>query len=364
MLETNASPFKTPVSPDKHFKWMLGMYVAMCSVYLFIAPDAMWNDGGKPCLVVAAGIVVVYKLLGYGIRKKASKRFLEGCRLALFVLCAAGIPIFFDGSNVVNRARYAVQGDAMLNDEALLNFDEALLGWVWPRGQVSLFLDSSSLIGPTSMLGYFYTEILQVFYTSYYLWGNGLGLYLAFKYFYPMLYLGLDRGAYQVKQWKEIQMFLTAWSGAFLLNFALNLLVPAVSPRIYLQEQYTNELHGFLIADTLRSALKNAAANSFSAFPSGHCGLSWLTYFLAKRMKFKTFSKMAMAAAILITAATQVLRYHYIADAFAATVLVWFGLKFGGFDTEAKYLSLTELAPATNGKKSATTATIEMLESV
>ncbi len=39
-------------------------------------------------------------------------------------------------------------------------------------------------------------------------------------------------------------MFLTGWLGTFLLNFALNLTFPAVSPRIYLADEYQFEIKG------------------------------------------------------------------------------------------------------------------------
>ena len=39
--------------------------------------------------------------------------------------------------------------------------DEALLGWAFPRGQLSLFLDTNELIGVTTPIGMLMAEVLQ-----------------------------------------------------------------------------------------------------------------------------------------------------------------------------------------------------------
>jgi hypothetical protein len=50
----------------------------------------------------------------------------------------------------------------MLNDDALLSMDDALLGWAFPKGQISLWLDTNEYIGVTSTIGILYTEVLHV----------------------------------------------------------------------------------------------------------------------------------------------------------------------------------------------------------
>jgi hypothetical protein len=37
--------------------------------------------------------------------------------------------------------------------------DEALLGWAFPRGQLSLWLDTNEYIGVTTTIGMLYTEV-------------------------------------------------------------------------------------------------------------------------------------------------------------------------------------------------------------
>ena len=115
------------------------------------------------------------------------------------------------------------------------------------------------------------------------------------------------------------------------------MIFPAVSPRIHIRLQYVNEIRGFWIADSLRSAIQGAAANTFSAFPSGHCGLSWLVPIFAHRMGYRTYRLLTIIAAVLITSATLVMRYHYFADFLFSLLIVYFSAWFGGFHTQQCY---------------------------
>ncbi len=84
------------------------------------------------------------------------------CRLLLYVLLATGPGVYYDGSNQALRPRYAQEGSDMLYDGFLVQLDEALVGFLWPFGQLALWLDQSPLIGPASFVGRCYTEVLQV----------------------------------------------------------------------------------------------------------------------------------------------------------------------------------------------------------
>jgi len=246
--------------------------------------------------------------------------------------------MFYDGSNVVQRYRYDLFGAKMLYDNHLVGLDESLLGWLCPRGQLALCLDSHPLIGVSTTFGAIAAEILQLMYVSYYFWGNGLGVWLALEYFYGVIIKNKDNTPKNRRiHWRRIQMFVCAWVGGFLLNFIINMIFPAVSPRIHLSSHYKNEIRGFFFADTLRSMIAGAAAKTFSAFPSGHCGLSWLVPILAHRMKYKRFTQITIVAAILITMATLFLRYHYFVDFLFSTVVIAFASWFGGFHTQAAY---------------------------
>lgn len=136
-------------------------------------------------------------------------------------------------------------------DSTLLNLDKTLLGRFFPEGQLALWADQSNWIGPYSFLGRCVTEILQLLYFSYYIWGNALVIYMGLDYFYSIYKNGWRHDSHR---WRKIQMLLLCFVGTYLLNFSINFLFPAVSPRIYLADRYENELRGFWIGDLMRHA--------------------------------------------------------------------------------------------------------------
>ena len=66
--------------------------------------------------------------------------------------------------------------------------DEAIWGWLWPKGQMALWLDTQMSFGVTTQVGRMYAELFQILYVSYYFWGNAIGIFLAYKYFYFCVY--------------------------------------------------------------------------------------------------------------------------------------------------------------------------------
>jgi len=332
----------------RHFAYLLCCVIFMTLLVAYINPIGLLGVMGAPMCTLWCVLLVTVTLINAN-QERLESPSADWTRLLQFLLFASAVIIFFDGTNIANRARYAREGKALLHDEMLLRMDTALLGWAFPKGQISLWLDTNTVIGVTSTIGILCTEVLQVMYASYYLWGNGLGAWLAFQYFYRMLYLKQAKTARRSDrvEWRRIQMFLTAWLGTFLFNFLLNLAVPAVSPRIYIATDYKNEVRGVFFANLIRRALTSAASNTFSAFPSGHCGLSWLTAYIGYRIGYRQFFRASFAAAITITTATLCLRYHYFVDMLFATVLLGFGVWLGGFITQPLYdQSIT--ATATN----------------
>ena len=276
-------------------------------------------------------------------------------RVSLIVTLTVAAGIYFGGSNQVARFRYELYGDAMLWDATLLHSDTLLWGWILPQGQLALWLDANEWMGPTTLVGNVYAEILQIMYASYYLWGNAMAVYLLLQY---VVSCWTRTGRFQTilsrietsvvgdttspnltpeQHWRRLMMFSTAWTGTYILNFTINLMVPAVSPRIYLAQEYQHDIEGLYFCHRIRSALKGAAANSFSAFPSGHCGLSWLSAVLAHRFGFRRYAKVVRGAAVLITLATIVLRYHYFVDALSATLLLAFGMAAGNLYRQSAF---------------------------
>lgn len=140
-------------------------------------------------------------------------------------------------------------------------------------------------------------------------------------------------------------MFATAWVGTFVMNHLVNLCFPAMSPRIFIADQFQNELRGVWLLGVFRNAVTKAAASTYSAFPSGHCGLSVLAAILSFRIGLhKSYSYLVLLTTVLIVLATQVLRYHYFVDFLFSLPLVCFGTWMGGFhDKEVYQRSLTEM---------------------
>jgi hypothetical protein len=149
-------------------------------------------------------------------------------------------------------------------DSTLLHLDRTILGGFFPEGQLALWADGSTWIGPDSFLGRSVTEVLQLLYFSYYIWGNALVIYMGLDYFYACFKNGWrhDKG-----RWRKIQMLLLCFVGTYLLNYSVNFIFPAVSPRIYLADRYQNELRGFWIGDLMRYVLPRPIAR-FPSFSS------------------------------------------------------------------------------------------------
>jgi membrane-associated phospholipid phosphatase len=130
-------------------------------------------------------------------------------------------------------------------------------------------------------------------------------------------------------------MAMAAWLSTYIINFWLNLLIPAVSPRIYIEHKYSGELTGFGIANAFRSLIKSQSKGSYGAFPSGHVASSWIAGFVSVKY-FKTYGKISLFSAVMITLATVYLRYHYFVDVIGAIPLVFFGMFYGGYWPEPK----------------------------
>lgn len=294
------------------------------------------SRGAPICSVWSLALLLVTLLNLYAEQRDRSALF-EWTRGIQFVLAMLSVLIYYDGSNVVNRYRFANRGEAMLYDPQLLAMDEALLGWLYPRGQLALYLDTQTTIGVTSLFGRIYAEMFQILYISYYFWGNAIGVWLAFQYFYYSVWRK-NKDTKKRMQWRRIQMFVSAWVGGFVLNHLINLCFPAMSPRIFIAESFKNELKGVWMLEKLRGAVTGAAANTYSAFPSGHCGLSILAAILSFRIGLaKWYSYLVLLTTVLIVLATQVLRYHYFVDFLFSLTIVSFGAWLGGFHEKELY---------------------------
>ena len=340
---------------ERHFSYLILLLLINTLIYIFISPNItlfltpLTSAGSAICnyhtLLIFSFIYIIYfsqlsennkylQFSGFNILAELTKT-------GLFLALMLSLLTFYKGSNHVQYLRFLEYSKTTGNskefvwDSILVNIDTQLLPF-FPKGQISLYLDTDSSMGITSTIGKIYSEILQIFYISYYLWGNILGAYLTYYY-----YLNITQKFQKRIIYRLILMFLTCWIGGFIFNIMLNLIFPAVSPRIYLE--YQNEIQGYYFCQIIRNNLHSVAENTFGAFPSAHCSLSWIVPILTYRMNMKLYTLISFSCAILISISTLVMRYHYFIDFIAGFVVVFTSCWFGGFLTHKGFIKSLEL---------------------
>ncbi|EGG17758.1 phosphoesterase [Cavenderia fasciculata] len=243
--------------------------------------------------------------------------------------CAIGlglcIPSFFNATGQV------VLGiDLHLWDTDLFRGDKTLMGWVFPLGQLGLFVQDSSWFGPSSFIGRLSTEIFQISYISYYIWGYFMEIYILYKLWRASLSSDLEERK-TISLWDQrLKMFICSWISTYFVCFSINLMFPAESPRVFLQGYYDTKLVGFGFAGWIRGLIDQGATGSFGSFPSGHIATSWAVAFASYKI-IPTYGYVSATAAFLITIATMYLRYHYFVDFLCAVPVAFVCVMYGGF---------------------------------
>lgn len=319
---------------ERHFSYLICLIFIISGICSLYTP-LHWKS--HICSVWSILILSLIYLIYYINSNFGEHRvFVEILKFGIFLFLMLTIVIFYLGVNSIQKLRYDAD-NTIIWDPYLIQYDTYLFGKIFPEGQISLYLDQNLDFGVNTSIGYIYSEFLQLFYFTYYFWGNCLGVFLIYKYFYTTDKLR-KRIIYRL-----ILMFLTSWVGGIILNLYVNLLFPAVSPRIYIT--YKNEIYGFFICDSIRTLLTNGSVNTFGAFPSMHSNLSWLIVILSYQMNFRYFKYISIIVAILITISTLIMRYHYFVDFVAGFILALIVAWFGGFigTTYYKVLELENL---------------------
>ncbi|GAM22535.1 hypothetical protein SAMD00019534_057100, partial [Acytostelium subglobosum LB1] len=235
------------------------------------------------------------------------------------------IPSFFEATGKV-----VIHLQLSTWDQTLLDTDSSLMGWLFPMGQMGLYIDKSDRLGPDSFIGSLSTEVFQLSYISYYIWGYSMEIYLIYNLWRCYLSKDIEKRR-RMPIWDQLlKMFIVTWISTYFIVFSINLMVPAVSPRVYLQGEYVNSLKGFGLAGIIRSKIDNAAQGSFGSFPSGHIATSWAVAFASYKI-VPVYGIVSGFAAFLITIATMYLRYHYMVDFLGAMPVSIFCIFFGGF---------------------------------
>ncbi|MGH2575738.1 MAG: phosphatase PAP2 family protein [Ignavibacteria bacterium] len=188
-------------------------------------------------------------------------------------------------------------------DIALINIDYSMFG-VNPTEWIYRF--ENPLI----------TEFLQVIYSLYYIiiLAYGLELYLWRRY-------------------REFMYAVFVILTGFYLSYILYIIFPAIGPRFYLHDfsSINKELPGIFLTEWLREFLNFAESipkyapnpQDFvqrDAMPSAHTEIVIILAYLSYKIKSKSFY-FYITYCILMIISTIYLRYHYIIDVIAGTVL-------------------------------------------
>jgi membrane-associated phospholipid phosphatase len=189
---------------------------------------------------------------------------------------------------------------------------------------MSLALDRSPTANPTTGFGRFYTEVLQVFYITYYIWGYLPLLILGYRYI--LAWRKLDVNAVN-RNLAQMKLYLCGWLSSVFLVFVCNTSLPALSPRIYFKNKYIYpRLEGFGLANRLIGAATDDA--SFGSFPSGHFAESMVSGIYLLQIN-KQLGILVVFSSAMIGIATQALRYHYFTDILGAACVVLISLTYG-----------------------------------
>jgi membrane-associated phospholipid phosphatase len=318
---------------------------------------------------------------------------------------ALSILIYSEGTHgAVHEMVANSNGTKKLYDDELLSMDRFFLGWIFPDGQLSIWSDGNRFIGPQSAIGPFLTELLQIYYASFFGWCSVLIVYVGLWEHFICGFTGVRtdslptsdvessggrshkytemetmpaeddedpelsadstpagptrNGASEGKVsktyryrfwkwtfwfthdavvWRRLLMIILAILGAFLLNYIVSFIFPAVSPRVSLTKRFEHQLSGYWFSDIIRSGLSKTDEGTYGSFPSGHVALTWVPAIAALKLGYRKYGWSCLVAAVLITFSTLYLRYHYFTDVLFAVPLIVFGLYFGGIYTFKPY---------------------------
>jgi hypothetical protein len=300
------------------------LLLLLCALF---GPLVTWVlvDSGGAASGAAFGLVVALScavLLGADLIGKLGRARLQILGPLAALCVALGTPAYYGLTGQVIRARKLPH----LDPEFRL-LDERLLGWLFPGGEVAVWLDRHAWFGPATWTGKALTEVFQLFYFSYYFWGYLLLIWLMVRVFRSVSALGADGLA---ARFRSLQDFLCAWAGAYFLNFICYILFPVIGPKFFSPQTFVNPVDGFGLARMIQDFIVSQQAVQEDCFPSGHTALSWVTGFAALRLAPR-YARLALPAAMIITGATIYLRYHYVVDLLGALPLVLVALAWGGF---------------------------------
>lgn len=202
-----------------------------------------------------------------------------------------------------------------LMDESIIKIDEFFLGSLFPKGQISLYLDENKTFGPKSIGGKIINNFLIIFYFTYYINPYFFIFVVLFrKCIKETIYRYKNNGKKSQTfndSWNKFYFTLSIYIATYIQIFFINSIVPAVSPRLHLKDEYKNEIIYYGLNKIMVNIKDDASANSF---PSGHVAETFCLVFPFFAMKRYFIAIFIIIISTLIALATVILRYHYFAD--------------------------------------------------
>lgn len=229
-------------------------------------------------------------------------------------------------------------------DEILLYLDDRFLGWLFPQGQLALWLDQSTYFNPSTFIGKLYTEFFELVYVSYYFWGYLFELILLVRYCREWFQSGRNLILRSV----ELKMYLCGWLFSYYFAYVLNVIIPAKSPRLYLEHEYQYSFTGFGLAPLLMSI--STDNSSYGSFPSGHVLQTFVAALYGWRL-VPWCGKVAIFFAGNMALATLFLRYHYFTDLIGSAVVLVFSLVFGFYLPKRSFEKLRDEAKQEDARR-------------
>ena len=277
----------------------------------YLIPQTLFSIGVGIITVIM--IIIYFFKFAYDESKWLQR---EICMFILMFILIFHLPTLYFGSSRISHS-------LPLKDNIIIKGDKFFLGHFFPLGQLSLYLDTNNSIGPHTKLGSLLNNFLQIFYSLYYI--------IPYIFIYILCYSNCivetvyrynnngNKSKKYNKHWSELFFIFSVYIFIYSLVFIINTIIPASSPRLYLQNKYIHYLKLSGISKFLNRLFKdNGSANSF---PSGHVAESLCISIALFGMKRYISGSIAFIFSFLIALATLFLRYHYFCDVLCAILI-------------------------------------------
>lgn len=213
--------------------------------------------------------------------------------------------------------------DREKKDYILLNIDSFLFGWLWPKGQLSISLDTNKLFGPHTSFGLISNNILQTVYSINllfpYCFIYGYLLYLCIRDSFLMINRKKKKSKQYFYHWNNLLFLSSIYIMVYTLTIFINSIFPTISPSIYLNDEYENNIIFSSIAQLTNLYLKKIISRN--CFPCIHTAETLSLSFGLFNIKYKKLSKIVFFLANLNIIGSLLLRYNYAFDCIVAYLI-------------------------------------------